>query len=150
MGLGSPAGRIRARRRADLIGKGAGLVPTSKVLEIGCGTGLFTEMFAQTGCYLFAVDISSHLLEKARSRALPQDRVHFLNKRFEECGNMGPFDAVIGSSILHHLDLEQALPRIFELLKPSGVLSFAEPDLSQPPGLCRENLPAALSLGIAG
>ncbi len=131
-GWGSPAGRVRARRRADLISKGAGLVPGLKVLEIGCGTGLFTEMFAQSGCYLAAVDISSHLLEKARSRALPQDRVCFLNKRFEECGTMGPFDAVIGSSILHHLDIEQALLRIFELLKPSGVLSFAEPNYLNP------------------
>jgi SAM-dependent methyltransferase len=44
----------------------------------------------------------------------------------------GPFDAVIGSSILHHLEVDQALPKIYELLKPGGVVSFAEPNMLNP------------------
>jgi SAM-dependent methyltransferase len=131
-GWGSPAGRVRARRRADLIAQGAQLGPGSNVLEIGCGTGLFTEMFARSGCTITAVDISPALLERARTRGLPPDRVRFLSKRFEDCQVDGPFDAVIGSSVLHHLDLEPALARIQALLKPGGILSFAEPNLLNP------------------
>ena len=48
-GWGTPAGRIRARRRAALVSTAAGLCPGIRVLEVGCGTGVFTEMFAQTG-----------------------------------------------------------------------------------------------------
>src|SRR3712207_6059544 len=47
-GWGSPAGKLRASRRAGLIARGAGLRPGVRALEIGCGTGLFTEMFAPT------------------------------------------------------------------------------------------------------
>ncbi len=131
-GWGTPAGRIRAERRARLIAGAARLSPKTRVLEIGCGTGMFTEMFAQSGCSIVAVDISADLLEKAASRNLPEDRVRFLNKRFEECALDGPFDAVIGSSVLHHLDLEAALLKIHSLLKPGGIMSFAEPNMLNP------------------
>ena len=131
-GWGTPAGRVRARRRAKLIEFGARLGPDLNVLEIGCGTGMLTEMFAQTGCSIIAVDISAALLKKAEARKLPKEKVHFIQKHFEECNVDGPFDAVIGSSILHHLELNDALPRIYELLKPNGIMSFAEPNMLNP------------------
>lgn len=131
-GWGTPAGRLRAQRRANLIANGAHLQPGIQALEIGCGTGMFTEMFAETGANLVAVDISSDLLEKASKRNLPPDKVQFLERRFEDCEVEAPFDAVIGSSILHHLDLEAALTKIYVLLKPGGIMSFAEPNMLNP------------------
>jgi SAM-dependent methyltransferase len=98
-------------------------------------------MFAQTGVELIALDISADLLEKARARGIPSDEVQFLEGRFEDSDIGGPFDAVVGSSILHHLDLETALPRIFELLKPGGVMSFAEPNMLNPQILFQKNVP---------
>jgi SAM-dependent methyltransferase len=103
-----------------------------RALEIGCGTGLFTELFAATGAHLVAVDISTALLAKARLRGLPPARVRFVARPFEDCGLLGPFDAVIGSSVLHHLDYHRALAQIHDLLKPGGVLAFAEPNLLNP------------------
>ncbi|MEW6386045.1 MAG: class I SAM-dependent methyltransferase [Thermodesulfobacteriota bacterium] len=131
-GWGTPAGQIRARRRAALIAQYAGLGPGVRALEIGCGTGLFTEMFAQTGARLVALDISEDLLEKAFSRNLPPERVKFIAGRLEDYRGEALFDAVIGSSILHHLDLRLALPRIYALLKPGGRIGFAEPNLLNP------------------
>lgn len=131
-GWGTPAGRLRAQRRAALIAAGAHLDSDMHVLEIGCGTGMFTEMFSKTGCSIVAVDISESLLKKAELRSLPKKRVKFIQKRFEDCKSEGPFDAVIGSSVLHHLELKEALPRIFDLLKPMGIMSFAEPNMLNP------------------
>lgn len=131
-GWGTRAGRLRAVRRANLITKGAGLRPNKKVLEIGCGTGLFTELFAQTGAHILAVDISDRLLNIAKERKLPSKRIRFLAARFEDCNLEGPFDAVIGSSILHHLDLKVALSKIYTLLKPGGFMCFAEPNYLNP------------------
>lgn len=42
------------------------------------------------------------------------------------------FDAVIGSSILHQLEIKPALLRIFSLLKPGGYFSFAESNMLNP------------------
>ncbi len=140
-GWGTPAGQLRARWRAALIARGASLGPGVRALEIGCGTGLFTAMFAQTGASLVAVDISADLLQRARERGLPANQVQFLEKRFEDCTVDGPFDAVIGSSVLHHLDLEAALGKIHDLLKPGGIMSFAEPNMLNPQIAIQKNVP---------
>jgi len=131
-GWNSPAGRKRAERRGELIARGAGLGPDTRILEIGCGTGMFTGIFARTGARIVAVDISGDLLTKAREKGLPTDRVLFLEKRFEDCALVGPFDAVVGSSVLHHLEVGESLARIHTLLKPGGVMCFAEPNLLNP------------------
>lgn len=131
-GWQTPAGRLRANRRAALIISGAGMRSGQRILEIGCGTGLFTEMFAATGAEILAVDISAELLERARTRDLPQDRVTFAEKRFEDCDVNGPFDAVVGSSVLHHLEIDPAIQRMKALLKPGGRISFAEPNMLNP------------------
>lgn len=140
-GWGTPAGRLRARRRAELIARGARLGPGVRALEIGCGTGLFTEMFIQTGAQLIAVDISMELLKMAYARGLPSSRVQFVEKRFEDCDIDGPFDAVIGSSVLHHLDIKVALAKIYNLLKPGGVMSFAEPNMLNPQIMLQKSVP---------
>jgi SAM-dependent methyltransferase len=131
-GWNTPAGRLRARRRADLIARGAGLGPGVRALEIGCGTGLFTEMFKETGADLLAVDISGELLERARARHIANNRVRFIEGRFEDSAVEGPFDAAIGSSVLHHLDVRVALTRIHALLAPGGRLCLAEPNMLNP------------------
>lgn len=140
-GWEGPAGRMRAARRVAMIASGAHLQPGMKVLEIGCGTGLFTESFAQTGVHLVAVDISSDLLDLARLRRLPDDRVRFIEGRLEDLDLGTCFDAVIGSSILHHLDIEPALQRIHELLKPGGLISFTEPNMLNPQIMLQKNVP---------
>jgi 2-polyprenyl-3-methyl-5-hydroxy-6-metoxy-1,4-benzoquinol methylase len=136
-GWGTPAGQIRAKRRAALILQGAFVGPSSKVLEIGCGTGLFTEMFARSDAQIISVDLSPELLSIARKRGLPG--VQFLERSFEDCEVDGPFDAVIGSSVLHHLDLERTWPKIFSLLKPGGRMSFAEPNMLNPQIYCERH-----------
>jgi SAM-dependent methyltransferase len=136
-GWGTPAGRLRAERRAALILEGACVGPGSKVLEIGCGTGLFTEKFAGSGADITAVDLSPELLDIARKRGLA--RVRFLEKNFEDCDVEGPFDAVIGSSVLHHLEVERAWKKIFSLLKPGGRMSFAEPNMLNPQIYCERH-----------
>ena len=139
-GWATPAGRIRAERRAAVIAAGARLGPRVRALEIGCGTGLFTEMFACSGAAISACDISPDLLAMARRR-LPEGYVRFIQGRFEDCTFPFPFDAVIGSSVLHHLDCEHALGKIFALLRPGGRLSFAEPNMLNPQIALQKNIP---------
>ncbi len=131
-GWKSPAGRARAKRRAEMITSGARLAPGCLALEIGCGTGMFTEMFAQTGAEIVAIDVSVDLIAQAKVRNLGSQQVKFLVGRFEDCAFENRFDAVIGSSVLHHLELETALVKIREILKPGGLISFAEPNMLNP------------------
>lgn len=143
-GWGSPAGQRRAARRGEMIIAAAGLGPGRRALEIGCGGGLFTESFANTGSQVLAVELSPELVELAEQRKLDPRRVRFVCGRFEdvplpEAGEGGaagafsaPFDAVVGSSVLHHLELDAAFRRIHALLRPGGRLVFAEPNMLNP------------------
>ena len=42
------------------------------------------------------------------------------------------FDAIYGVSVLHHLDLEKALPVLIKKLKPGAFFAFSEPNLLNP------------------
>ena len=138
-GWGTPAGRVRAARRAEWIREAARLEPGKRVLEIGCGTGVFTEHFAATGAEIVAVDISEELIEKARARQMTPN-VHLIHSSFEALQTDRPFDAVVGSSVLHHLDVEPALRSIYKLLKPGGLIAFGEPNMLNPQVMAQKNI----------
>jgi 2-polyprenyl-3-methyl-5-hydroxy-6-metoxy-1,4-benzoquinol methylase len=129
-GWGSAAGRLRAQRRARLLVAGAGLQRGSRVLEVGCGTGLFTAHFASVGVDLTAIDVSAELLDRAQARSLSGVRFVLGDVLTTDIG--GPFDAVIGSSVLHHLPMPEALNCMHGLLKTGGRLAFAEPNFLNP------------------
>ena len=139
-GWGTPAGRVRFQRRAEWICAHAGLKAGVEALEIGCGTGNFTAAFAASGASILALDISEELLEKARGRDLPGN-VRFICQPFESLQMPGRFDTVIGSSVLHHLEIEPALADIYRLLKPGGVMAFAEPNMATPQIMVQKNIP---------
>jgi SAM-dependent methyltransferase len=131
----SPAGRARVEKRVALFTRALGLDGrASRVLELGCGTGLYTERMAPRCGALVAVDISEALLAQARAR-VPAPHVRFAVQNLEamrpdELG--APFDAVYGCSVLHHLDLDETLPRLRTALRPGAALAFSEPNLLNP------------------
>ena len=48
-GWGTTAGKLRAERRAGILIDMANMVRGRSVLEIGCGTGMFTRKIIKTG-----------------------------------------------------------------------------------------------------
>src|SRR5690348_1765374 len=127
----SPAGQRRAARRANYFIQLAHVKPGDKVLEIGCGTALFTRKFYDaTKAEITATDISEDLLEAAKQN-LPQvtfKRDDAMQMSFAD----ETFDVVFGSSILHHLDFYPALKEIYRVLKRNGKMIFAEPNMLNP------------------
>jgi 2-polyprenyl-3-methyl-5-hydroxy-6-metoxy-1,4-benzoquinol methylase len=139
-GWKTPASMLGAKRRTQLIVESAQLKTGITALEIGCGTGVFTEMFATSGAKIIAVDISKELLDLAREKNLPAEQMQFLEKRFEDCDSIGPFDAVIESSILYPLDIKPTIDKIYQLLKPNGIMSFTELNMLNPQIAIQKNV----------
>jgi predicted SAM-dependent methyltransferase len=54
----------------------------------------------------------------------------------------GAFDAILGVSILHHLNWDVCLANCFRLLKPNGIIRFSEPNLLNPQIYLQKNIPA--------
>jgi ubiquinone/menaquinone biosynthesis C-methylase UbiE len=129
----SPSGRRRAERRAALFVEAGALAPGRRALELGCGTGIFLEMVAASGASLTGLDLSHDLLARARDRVRSLPQVRLARGNAEDLPFPGGvFDAVYGSSVLHHLDLERALQQAQRVLRPGGRVVFAEPNIVNP------------------
>jgi len=135
----SAAGKKRADRRARYFINCAQIKATDKVLEIGCGTGLFTrKVYNATNAEITATDISEELLTEART-LLPQATF-----KIDDAMNLSfidnSFDVVYGSSVLHHLDFDLSLQEIYRVLKPGGRMVFAEPNMINPQIFIQKNV----------
>lgn len=100
-----------------------------RVLDYGCGTGLFSYDLARLGCEVWALDASEEQVAIAiRNAPAGICPPHFLVADAHTTGLPdGFFDAVLGNGILHHLDLGRAYAEVARLLKTSGWAYFVEP-----------------------
>jgi len=137
----SPAGKIRWARRcrlfSDFIGNNKGLV-----LEIGCGTGLFTKELAATGNTIIAIDISDALIARAKQRVHAANVEFVAGNAYQSKFQPNTFDFIVGSSSLHHLEVDLALKEFLRILKPGGGIMFTEPNMMNPQVALIKNVPA--------
>ena len=138
----SPAGQVRAGRRAELLFHAAHLFPGAQTFELGCGTGLFTGLMSARGVSIFAVDVSPDLITLAKERDYLSPVEFYCGDFLTLTGLEGAFDAAWGSSVLHHVPVDLFFPRILEVLKPGGWMAFAEPNMLNPQIFAERNIPA--------
>jgi len=131
-GWSSAAGRIRADRRARFLVGAVGLRPGVRCLELGCGSGEFTTRLVESGCELTAVDISEVSVARCRERVDDRAEVVVGNIETGEGLEAREFDAVVGVSVLHHVDVDACLNTIAPLLRADGRLAFSEPNRANP------------------
>lgn len=101
---------LEALRR--LLGPGEG-----RCLDVGCGTGVPTLAVAELGWSVIGVDVSSDLLERARSRGLKVVEAPADALPFEEAS----FDAA--TSFWTHTDIDRfavAVTEVARVLKPGA------------------------------
>lgn len=132
-GWNTPAGKQRVEARVRWLTKSCDLRPGRTALECGCGTGMFSRQLAKTGVDLTSADISQDLLDEAR-RYCPDDNATFTLCNLEQPDELpdAHFDAMLGVSVLHHLEMAKALPALRKKLKPGAQIAFSEPNLCNP------------------
>ena len=95
------------------------------VLDYACATGNLSIDIAANVKQIYAVDISSKMIQLAKGKALKRkvENVIFEHSTiFDKRLNNNSFNAVLGFNILHLLDDgEKAIERINELLNPGGL-----------------------------
>ena len=100
-----------------------------RILDVGCGFGLFAGYFAQTqpARRIVGVDPDERRIGIARrvAVALSLARHEFIAGDVRTAPLTGPFDAAYVLDVMHHLpasDHEAVLTRMRDLLAPGGVL----------------------------
>jgi len=135
------AGRRRQAIRSDLIARAARFEPGWRVLDVGCGTGLYTTRLSTDERVDFvAIDVATAALRVAARRTGPNVRVLAADANDLPFPD-GCFDAVVGNAVLHHLSLAPALAELTRVLAPGGRLCFAEPNLLNPQVFAERNIP---------
>jgi ubiquinone/menaquinone biosynthesis C-methylase UbiE len=135
----SPAGRQRWKRRVQMLS--SHLRPGMTILEIGCGTGYFTRELTRRGADIVAIDVSPDLLEIAKAKYSAPNVRYEIQNAYALTYADAMFDSVVGSSILHHLEIEEALREIYRVLKPGGTIYFTEPNMLNPQIAMQKNIP---------
>jgi len=103
----------------------------SHIIDLGCGSGIFTQLLKEAGYRVTGLDISSKLIELGRetypglelivgdAEALP----------FED----GTFDGVLLSGLVHHFpDPRLLAAETFRILKPGGKFMAFDPNRINP------------------
>ena len=118
--------------------RAAGIAPSMRVLDIGCGAGdvamIAANLVGPSG-RVVALDRDPQNIAFARERAT---QAHLANIEFRETditrfADAQPFDAIVGRYILLFLpDRVAALRLLMNSLRSGGIVAFIEPDFSVP------------------
>jgi 2-polyprenyl-3-methyl-5-hydroxy-6-metoxy-1,4-benzoquinol methylase len=108
--------------------------PCAESLEIGCGTGMLSRLMARRSGHVHALDLSPQMISVARARSVDYPNITY------EVGDVlarsfpaESVDCVVSIATLHHLSMDDILPKVKDMLRPGGVLLVL--DLSKGEGL---------------
>lgn len=120
---------------------GAHMPPGARVLDAGCGSGVFSLVAARLGGQVTGFDGSPEMIAIAQasaaaapatdapSRDAPPGPIRFAQARLEDAGQFGAFDLVLCSSVLEYVDdLDAALSTLRGALHPGGILLVSMPN----------------------
>ncbi len=101
----------------------ARVLPAGRVrlLDVGCGGGEIAAGLAREGRQVVAIDASAKAVARAQERGVPAREACF--PAFEPAPGEAPFEAVLFSRSLHHVDdLPGVCARAAQLLAPGGTV----------------------------
>lgn len=104
-----------------------------RLLELGCGTGIFTLPVAMRGFDLTALDISQKMLDECRRKldGAGLQNVSLLKADVDQLPELEPFDGIFAIGLLEYLDSpEDFVNKAAKLLKPGAVACFTGPTRS--------------------
>ena len=112
----SRATDVRSARRCDYMLSRMGTSPAGRVLEIGCGTGLYSFLLSrESGLQVLGTDLCVPFIESAQAE-YRRPNLSYKVLDFTKADELGAeqFDYVVGNGILHHLyyTLDHALLNI--------------------------------------
>jgi 2-polyprenyl-3-methyl-5-hydroxy-6-metoxy-1,4-benzoquinol methylase len=103
-------------------------IPLQAVLDLACGTGLLTRQSAQAAESVVGLDVSAHMLDRARQQTT-NGNIRYLQSDFRDFNLNETFNAVLcGSDSINYLQTPEELSTVFGCvrrhLRPGGFFVF--------------------------
>lgn len=104
--------------------------PTDAVLDLGCGSGIFSRHLAEAGCTVTGIDGSAAMISLCNEqKTWPRMRFVTALLPLTNPDNFAPVDVILLSSVLEYVDdLPGMLRQTHNLLKPNGLLFVSMPN----------------------
>lgn len=97
---------------------------SSRVLEIGIGSGQATLPFLQTGCRYTAVEYGAQLSEQCREKFKDYPGFSVITGRFEDVEpERETYDLVVSATAFHWVPEEIGYPKVYSILKHGGTFA---------------------------
>lgn len=114
-----PLKEWRLKKNLCLLRKVSDLSP-SKILEIGCGTGILSRALAKKfpRAQILAIDLSRKMIEKANAKSNPSNLVF---KETDFYNVSGSFDLVFSVNAFEEIEPEKGFSHLKNLLSDNGI-----------------------------
>lgn len=123
-------------RRIQIMTKMGNVIPSFNVLEVGCGTGIYTFEIAKYFKKIVGLDLSRGMLKKAKKKIINQNptsnniNVTFIGGDAENIPfKDSSFDCVMSINMLEHLDnIHKAVEEMKRVVKSDGKIIISIPN----------------------
>ena len=121
-----------------MILKMAGNVRGQKVLDIGCGDGRYSELFARSGANVIATDLAAPQIEMAQEKHAHQNIRYSVGDVSAADAAPGSMDLVLANMVVPSIGSVESLDKLFaqarKMLRPDGrfIVSVLHPLILSP------------------
>jgi len=107
----------------EMVGDVQGL----RVLDLGCGTGRYSQLLSEQGAEVIAIDISSVMVEQARQKNKKTSFDLIRGSLYDICLVSSSFDLVVCALTLNHIEcLDRMLSETTRVLKKGGTIIISD------------------------
>jgi len=126
--------------------------PCDRLLDVGCGTGIYFRALAPHAKRIDAIDCSDDMIQVAREycETVNLNNIHPATGSVESLDwPAETFDTVVAMDVLHHItNLNTAIDELHRVLKPGGRVLIFEPNIKNPLMFFAHAIPAEERLAL--